>query len=296
MNPDEATLADLAVFARFMVETRDVEPWADLCAALYDNGDLDREESLWLLTLYNTYDDLGSAWNVMRRWPTPQAWATADDRDDAATYSCAQERRNLRGGRVLQRHASYVALLDDRPQEEWMRAPLVGDTPGADFERLTAHLRQVWGVGRQSAFEWTEFVGKVLGMPVDAADAQLWESSGPRRALERLFGNPNPSREWLDAAAHNCRDYIAATGVDLPWVDFETIICDFNVMRDGRYYLGRHLAALAEEITTLPEADQPIVRAAFDSFVPEGWRDIVPGINPEKMPVYRDTGRLILTP
>lgn len=295
---DHRTLADLVTFARIMVDSRDVEPWADIIRELYTHGDLSREDSIWLLTLYNTYDDLHSAWHHYRRWPTPEAWDNDPDKADAGTFNCTQERRNLRGGRSLKRHQSYMDhlfLLGSGDQESWMRESLVGDSPGADFARLTEHMRKVWGVGRQSAFEWAEFMQKVVDFPADAADGQLWESSGPRRSLERIYGEQSPTPEWLDAVAEECKGHLESEGVPMEWVDFETIICDFHVMREGRYYPGRHLAAISDEILTLPdEEDRKLLQAAYNRFVPEEWQDMPPGgIDKGLLRVYRETGLIL---
>ncbi len=289
-------LADLARFARLEVETRDVEPWADLIHNLHLQGDLDLEQTLWLATLYNTYDDLGSAWAVFRRWPSLREWAESPDYEDVTTYNCTQERRNLRGGRVLRRFASTVAEVGSSSLLDWMARPLEGNSPQADFVRLTGHMRRVWGVGRQAAFEWAEFAAKCAGMPVDCGDAQLWESEGPRRSLQRLYDNPTPTRRWLNARLEDAMDRLAAEGVPLAVVDFETIICDFNVMRDGRYYVGRHLAALREEIEAAPPEDRTALDRAWDAFVPEPWRGIAPGIVKAHERIYRDTGWIIDQP
>lgn len=294
MKVDIAKLHDLSDFAKVEHRSRDVEPWADLIAAI----DLVPESKAWLMTLYNTYDDLHSAMSCLRRWPSPHAWAEASDRHDAARYNCTQERRNLRGGRVLQRFASYAHVLNGWSEESWMRAACIGSSPGDNFARLSLQMRSVWGVGRQSAFEWAEFAGKVMGLPVDAADGQLWESSGPRKCLERIFYLNDPSERQLNEAASVAREFIRDhSGTDLKWVDFETVICDFNVMRDGRYYPGRHLAALREEIDTLPDVeDRALLNYAWYAVIPEPWASIKGGIDPLKMPVYRDTGRMITCP
>lgn len=294
MKVDIERLQDLSDFARVEMAARDVEPWADIIAAV----DLPRAQRCWLMTLYNTYDDLNSAMNCLRRWPSIKAWSRASDRHDAATYNCTQERRNLRGGRVLQRFASYATTLANEPEENWMWSACHSDSVGENFAKLSTQMRQVWGVGRQSAFEWAEFAGKVLGLPVDAADGQLFESSGPRRCLERIFYLEHPVTEGqLDNVAWVAREFIRDHGTPLRWVDFETIICDFNVMRDGRYYPGRHLAAMREEIDGLSDADdRALLNAAWDSFVPAPWNKIAPGIDPVKMPVYRNTGKMITCP
>lgn len=289
---DEATLADLVVFARVELASRDVEPWADLLREL--KGQMPQEELIWFTTLYNTYDSLGSAWGIFERWPTPAEWGRAPDRAEAADgvrYPRMQERRNLHGLSVLKRHQGYVDELAGRPQIHWMFEPLELDSPGEDFKLLTEHMRKVWGVGRQAAFEWAEFAGKVFGLPVDAADGQLWESSGPRHSLQQIYGNPKPSPAELDDMANECKDHLEANGVALPWVDFETIICDFKVMRTGRYYPGKHLAALREEIS-----GNDMLIKAFEAVVPDKWASIPAGIDKNMLTVYRDTGVILEEP
>lgn len=292
MNVDSRILADLVTFARIEIAANDIEPWAEVIAAV----DLPCMQKTWLATLYNTYDDLHSAWQSLRLWPTAHWWGCSENRHRAAEFNCTQERRNLRGGRVLQRYASYVSALGISTEEQWMRAALdPGASPGENFRHLTEQMRTVWGVGRQSAFEWAEFAAKVMGLPVDAADGQLWDSSGPRRSLEVLFQMPNPSPAELDEAANITRDFLFGEGINLSWVDFETVICDFLVMRRGRYYPGRHLAALREEIWTLPDfTDREIAKAAWYSVIPEDWAEIsLGGIDDRKLAVYRASGRII---
>lgn len=294
MTPDHARLADLAEFARIEIEARDVEPWADVLRALVDHGDVDVEQAHWLVKGYNAFDALGAAWGLADIWPGPDAYGAADPAERLEVlmrWMPTQERRNLRGGRIVKHYDSYLGYLAGLTQDSWVRMALLRDDPGLDFHRLLAHVRVVWGVGRQTAFEWAEFLAKVLDLPVVAPDAVLWESEGPRRSLQRLYGNPTPDRAWLDDAAATCRGWLADQGIDLSWEDFETIICDFNVMRDGRYYPGRHLAALREEIAEAGDP-LPLVRA-WDAVVPDEWADIAPGIDKAKMPVYRDSGQII---
>lgn len=296
LQADTQRLADLTDFARIELDSADVEPWAMMMAHLRESGQLSNEETAWLVKLYNAYDSLDSAWSVFRRWPSPDHWATAFDRDDAADYPCMQERRNLRGGRVLHHLDDYREHLSGMTQMAWLGQVVAGDSPQKDFARMTAWVRVVWGVGRQTAFEWAEFAAKSLGLPLTAGDAQLWESSGPRRCLQRLYNNPEPDQQWLTEAAQACMTHLTEQGVLLAWEDFETIICDFNVMRDGRYYPGRHLAALKEEILACPPDDRGLLLNAFDAICPHGWADIEPGINREYAAVYRDTGVILNTP
>jgi hypothetical protein len=232
---------------------------------------------------------------VLARWPTPTAWLTADDRAALGLYPCTQERRGLRGGKSVFRTLEYARAAGPE-QDTWLTLPLTG-RPRPDHRRLMDHLRRIWGVGRQSAFEWAEFLAKCAGYRVEAADAVLWESEGPRRSLQRLYGWDNPDEGWLNRAADHCREHLADQGVSLSWEDFETVICDFNVMRDGRYYPGRHLAALREEIDGIgDEEGRAMLEASWARVIPEPWAGIAPGIDKANLPVYRNTGTILAAP
>ncbi len=292
---DRATLADLVTFARIEADSGDLEPWAALLRTLRGLDVVTDAEAGWLVKLYNAFDDFGSAWAAFRLWPSLGAWLEAFDRDDIARFPCTQERRNLRGGKVVVHLNDYARRALPDP-DAWLRSCLAGDHPEADWGQLLVHLRTVWGVGRQTAFEWAEFAMKVNGVPVSAPDACLWESSGPRRALERIWDEPNPSPARLDAIAAECRDHLAAAGVPLAWVDFETVICDFNVMRDGRYYPGRHLAALRAEIQAAPAQDRAILQWAWENTIPDPWVGIAAGIDKSRLRWYRDSGRIVAWP
>lgn len=307
MACDLRALEDLVRFARIEVESADVEPWAAILTDLYQHGVVNRDEALWLVKLYNAYDSLGSAWGVFRRWSDPYQWVFATDRAEAAEFPCTQERRGLRGGRVLKHLYSYVDHLAGDKQETWLwRGICINGTDDADaarrareasFTSMLKHTRQVWGVGRQTAFEWAEFLGKVVDFPLSAGHAFLWESEGPRRSLQRIYGNDSPHAAWLDEKALETRAVLADAGIELSWEDLETIICDFNVMRDGRYYPGRHLAAVREEIEDLPNPhDRATLMESFNRVVPEPWRSIAPGIDKTKLPIYRNSGKMITEP
>lgn len=292
----DVVLADLVTFARYEVAAADIEPWAAVLAELRTVAGWDTERLLWAVKLYNAFDDLGSAMTVLAGCPEPVAWPHVD-RAAVARLPCSGERRNLRGGKVLQHLDSYVSLLGGQRQLLWLREAVPADADPADaFLTLMPYLRRVWGVGRLTAFEWAEFTAKVIGLPVETPHAFLWESSGPRESLERLYGNDQPSVDWLNATAVECRAMLADNGVALSWWDFETVICDFNVMRKGRYYPGKHLAMIREEIEGLALLmDKLVLREAFRSAVPAPWRDVPPGADKKLGRCYRETG-IVRTP
>jgi len=292
---DGDAFADLVMFARLEVAAADIEPWAAILEHLHRGGYLDDEEALWAVKLYNATDDLGTTWRLRDRWPTPAAWSSDLDHTFARGLPLSRERRNLRGGRITQHLDSYLAHLHGQTQSTWLwEAVPPGATPTEAFGTLIPYLRRVWGVGRQTAFEWCEFVAKVGGLPVEAPDAYLWESSGPRESLERLYnrGAPAPSPQWLNTVAADCRAALAAAGVALTWWDFETVICDFKVMCKGRYYPGQHIAMIREEIEGLPDPHRGHLRRALQAVVPAPWCDVPPGPDKALARAYRDTGAI----
>ncbi len=293
-NLDFDMLADFVTFARAEVAANDIEPWAAMFKIVYDEDLLPREEAIWLTTLYNTYDRVDSALGVAGRWPTPHHWGADPAREEARQFPCAQERRNLHGGKVNRRHQSYIDLLGERGQLEWMINPLKFDDVGEDFRRLSKHMLAVWGVGRQAAFEWAEFAGKCFGLPVDAADGQLYDSSGPRESIEALYnGGQRMASEQLEAAADHLRGYLASEGVAVSFVDLETLVCDFKVMRKGGYFVGRHITALKGEIE-----GHEMLEYAFRKVVSPEWAAVPGGLDmePRLRGHYKRTGHIITAP
>ncbi len=293
-NLDFDMLEDFVTFARAEVAANDVEPWAAMFKVVYDEELLPREEAIWLTTLYNTYDRVDSALGVHGRWPTPHHWAADPNREGARQFPCAQERRNLHGGKVNRRHQGYADLLGERSQLEWLCEPIATEDVGENFRELTKHMLQIWGVGRQAAFEWAEFAGKCFSLPVDAADGQLYDSSGPRESIEALYNSgERMTAEALDAAADHLRGYLAGQGVEVPFVDLETLVCDFKVMRKGGYFVGRHITALKGEIE-----DNELLQYAFNKVIPAEWAAIPGGLDmdPRLRGHYRKTGHIINTP
>lgn len=295
MLGDAQLLDDLCEFARLEWTSGDLEPWATLIDGTSET--LDQEQILWLLKLYNATDSMGSAAQAFARWQGPYSWASAPDRKDIADLPIMLERRNLLGGRIVRSLDSYVENLAGMTQFAWVRQAVKAEDPHASWNRLMAMLRGVWGVGRLAAFEWTEFVAKCTPLPIEAPDACLWESSGPRESLEHIYGLTKPSPAELNAVATHARSIIRRqTDITLPWVDFETVICDFKVMRKGRYYPGRHLAALREEIDEAPSPlDDMLLRVWYET-VPDPWCHIAPGIEKSLLPLYRDSGFIVDDP
>lgn len=297
MKPNTDLLKDFFIYSQAELASNDIAPWADLFRVIYEEELLPRADAWWLTTLYNTYDRTDSAWRYYQRWPSLARWNVDPRKADAAShqlYPRTGERRNLHGGSVLRRLQSYSDILGEQDPLTWLCQSLDYDSPGADFATLTLQMRQVWGVGRQAAFEWAEFAGKVIGLPIDAADGQFYESSGPRQSIERMYNAGNKMTEdELNWAANDLQARLSLEGMDVPFVDLETMVCDFNVMRNGRYFVGRHLTALRGEVQGFE-----MLEYAFSKVVPKEWADVPAGLemDPVLRKHYKTTGEIFQAP
>src|SRR4051794_38596904 len=101
---DRARLDDLAEFARQELACGDIEPWAATIAAL----PLPAEDTLWLVHLYNSTDDLASSVTIAQAAASPAAWLAEHPTGVAAGVALSGERRNLRGGKICRRLDSYA--------------------------------------------------------------------------------------------------------------------------------------------------------------------------------------------
>lgn len=298
MPVDQRTLDDLAAFARAELHSGDIEPWAAVLRRCLTSGWLDTERAAWVVKLYNATDDLESAFNMFARWPTAEAWAAEAPHAgiDVAGFKCGTERRNLRGGLLAKHVDSYASALTGQHQYNWLRdAVPLKSTPAEGFWALMSYMqRSVWGTGRLAAFEWAEFAGKVLGMPVQPDHGALWESSGPRESLERIWngGQRARSQTQLDLWASDTRDYLTRHEAPLQWWDLETVICDFNVMRKGRYYPGQHIAMIKAEIHGLPEPFRGELTEALNAVVPRPWSGLAPYVDKVLAREYARCGRI----
>ena len=300
MQIDRKTLDDLVVFAAIELRSGDIEPWATVLRQMHVRHLLDQEQAAWAVKLYNAYDDLCSAFTVFDRHTNAASWRYAGgyDRKLADSLTIGGERRNLRGGKLTRHLDSYLMALGSSFQMPWLHEGVGGRAGGKAFESLMNHMRsQIWGTGRLAAFEWAEFTGKVLRLPVQADNGCLWESSGPRESLERIYneGKPAESQEQLDHWAEMLKHRLYRCGVDLEWWDLETVICDFNVMRKGRYYPGQHLAMIRQEIQNCPLKWQRILQQCLDDAIGAPWSRVQAGVDKGLARCYRNSGK-ILTP
>jgi hypothetical protein len=173
----------------------------------------------------------------------------------------------------------------------------------------------VWQNGRRAVHKWLDILKNVHGLPVAAPDLRMQYCSGPKAGLIALYGlNENASLKVLDAAGADMRVQLAQRGVHsyipdigmaqdgLDWETLETVLCDWNNLTLGRYYVGHDIDDIQKSLRKadyLSKADQEALweaRAiAFpDAYLGErhGWE----GTDLDRNKIFRKTGQIVGRP
>jgi hypothetical protein len=325
---------DLVTFGRHMLESQDIDPVYPVLRRLQERMGLTGtrdEQGLWLTVLYQAFYNLPSALAAFHRIGWSQGGKDAPIREviEAAHLSelpIGVERRGLRGGLVLdylkgywravyQEAADwYVAHGDNRPsQRRWMRAGWSGEE--SEEERYLKFWDQWQTVpynGRWSAFKTAELLKEVHDFPMSAPDMRMQHCSGPREGLIWLYS--------LDLGGYKARDRIkilneyglrlrralADRGLPLSWEHLETVLCNFNSMRQGRYYVGHDIDEMQTQILAAIERNhfpgdqgrdqlQELILARREA-LPERYLGEYNGrrtIDHDRMVEYALTGRIL---
>jgi hypothetical protein len=207
------------------------------------------EEHLWLSTLYMAWYNIGSAWVAFNNCDVlklPPVWT--------AKIPVGTQRRNLRGGRVLQHLEDFIRQAKKAGSiRKLLTARFFGNVAD-DWGALTHNVGSVWGNGRWSTYTASELYQKVNRLPVLPTDIMNEGSSGPRTGLCFMHGVETPHGvkvvPKLDTLArrfyHTVKPYIETKIPYLPKGHYdlgmvESQLCDFNSLRKGRYYIGRDI-------------------------------------------------------
>jgi len=287
--------ADLVVFARYHVATGDIDPAYPVLRNLMDRWALTTEERLWLLTLHLAYYQIGSAMTAFewtagrpaRRYP-----------DAMRRLPCNTERRGLRGGKVVDYLDVSGQITGYGTQERYWLAGLP-DEPERAFDVAWARAQAIPYNGRWAAFKWIDLLMHTMDAPIVMPDMRLEQCTGPREGLAWLYGIDDDATDSLTMAGEDVRGRLARKGQALPWDQVETVLCDWNSLRKGRYYVGNDIDSQLHDLETaggIPNCYDDAMHARRESFPDaylgerHGWT----GPDRERKRVYRDTGVVIL--
>jgi hypothetical protein len=327
-RPTDEVMDQVADFSKLLIQSRDVDPDYALLSAVYTHilqVPKQSETALWFTALYLAYNSTPSALAAFRLQPEPGYMP-----QEAVKYPCAVERRGLRGGKVIDHIASYVTHTWIGGQLPWMTQRWVTadqwEALGKAWgERMTPQEynymqfwetgQTVWQNGRRAVHKWLDILKNVHGLPVAAPDLRMQYCSGPKAGLIALYGlNENASLKVLDAAGADMRVQLAQRGVHsyipdigmaqdgLDWETLETVLCDWNNLTLGRYYVGHDIDDIQKSLRKadyLSKADQEALweaRAiAFpDAYLGErhGWE----GTDLDRNKIFRKTGQIVGRP
>lgn len=292
MRTLEKHLPALADFASEMVRSNDIDPLYPVLRELYGLMELTEEQALWFTTLYLAYYKLPSALAAFR-----EGYNLGLER-----FPCATERRGLRGGAVVRHLADYRQAVAAYPsQEAWITRDW-GDDPTENYLAFWGTAQTVWGNGRWASFKWSELLKEVHFFNLEAPDMRLEFCSGPKEGLCWLYDLPlTTSVSQLNACALDLQVRLAERhqGRRLTWEELETILCNFNSLRRGRYYIGHDIDELQEAIDQavfLDPSDKVLLEQARSLALPreylgEHWGRR--GIDRKRMSAYQKGGVLL---
>jgi hypothetical protein len=311
-------LQHIVDFGVAMLESRDIDPIYPLLEYLYRDrlGETpDREErALWQTVLYVAFYNLPSALTAYREigWPETSD-LKLEDRIPVAHLSrlpIGTERRGLRGGMVTTYLQGYWRTVRRHGgnQERWMQQGW-GDAPPLPEWRYNLFWdtwQQVKYNGRWSAFKTAEILSTVHRFPMAAPDMRMAHCSGPREGLIWLYdldlsGMKASDRvKYLDGYGLHLRRQLADRGLPLSWEQLETVLCNFNSMRQGKYYVGHDIDELQGQIEAatayLHPGDEASLWKARRAVIPcrylgegGGWS----GVQHARMRVYLDEGHIL---
>jgi hypothetical protein len=211
----------------------------------------DEDSRLWGVFLYLAYYNLASGLVAFTRYGHPHTL------EELPVMPTGIERRGFRGAglgqRRLLRHAEgYIWATSVRGQQAWTQHGF-DLAPGGDlihnFRTFFHRAEGAYMNGRWAAFKWCELLKEVLYYPLAAPDMCLELCSGPKEGLCWLYGlSDRTPVALLNMVATDLRARLAERGVVLSWEQLETVLCDFNSMRKGHYYVGHDIDLMYEQI------------------------------------------------
>lgn len=250
-------IGDFIAFSKRQYDCTDYDPFHPMIIEL--SKGLSKEEGLWLSTLYMAYYNMGSTWLAFENTPLLKKL-----KPKIAKLPVGVQRRNLRGGLIEKYFQLFIKSVKKYGSiENLLTHDFTGD-PAKDWCVLQNNLCGVWGNGRWSSYTLGELYQKANGIPVFPMDIMNDGSSGPRTGLQYVMGevvtegkDKDTVLKELDAKADKLfklmKKRIRTNVPFLPkghldYAMMESLLCDYNSLRKGLYYVGRDIDRMQERI------------------------------------------------
>jgi hypothetical protein len=251
----ETILDDFARFARYQVQSGDIDPVYPVLGEISTRVCEDETERLELVLLYVAYYNLASA---LTAWLDGYRF-DRELTDDEARYPTGVERRAHRDVRQFRAHLVDLRQIKSRfgSGREGLEPQV--EEPLLRWQAIQQRLETVHGNGRWAGYKTGEILDTVLEWSCAPPDAGHANSTGPRHGLTLLFpstgalvGNGRETIAELDAVTDDL-----CQRLDLPVAQVETALCDFKSTMAGAYYVGHDIDLMFEQTNRVA---QPVVR------------------------------------
>lgn len=309
------TIEQLAAFSREHVASGDIDPIYPVLGHLLGESGRDSDSSLWRTFVYLAYYNIASSETALPMlMPDGEGWP-----EEVLRLPTATERRGLRGGAPMATHLRSLlyCAADYGSIREWVWAEVARPHSNAsrvltemtrlrNWDKLDGVLTAVHGNGRWASYKAREVLWKVNGLPLNAPDTGMANSTGPRDGLAlfvpeaaAITGNAEWHIAELEDMAWMLRDILAeAHGVDLGIEQLETCLCDFKAMAHGRFYIGHDTDHMLEQLlhpTCSPVARDRILeaRAATLPHAYLGELHGATGVDKGRNKAFTDTGVIL---
>ena len=314
LTPEGRELLPYVVkFGRHLLSSYDVDPIYPVLKELHTARGLTEEQALWHSFLYVAWYNMPVGHAVFDYAPRPRSKRAYGRviRDIGTGWPTGIERRSNRGGKVFQHIEAFCDATDHLSLWEWFRngfvvAPTLSKRH-ANWHMINERLQAIWGNGRWAAYKHCEVLRRVHDFPVEAPDMGHRFSSGPRKGLGLLYGPLDGQSEAivavLDSQGRDLQERLLGRGLEVDVEELETILCNFNSMVHGRYYVGHDIDEMQEQIDLAHERKiinakqrDELFGARLASLPPEylgelgGWH----GIQKRRMTRFRDDRRVVI--
>ena len=275
---------DVVTFGRHLLEADELDP---VYVALY-RARLHRDLLARWLVAYWCYYDTGVA-SYMAEHKGPEFWRlmeiAAANEQPAPTgerWRRAKERRHFRGESAIKAVARLRERYGDRP--EGMVEYVAGD--GGPFVSLAKRATKHYKFGPWIAFKIGDMVERVIGVPVDFSEADVFMFPDPKKAALMLWrraeGLPDTAkpkdkktetqiiRQVVNHLGRQFADYTAPPRHDRPVAlqEIETVLCCWKSHVNGHYPLYNDIEEINESM--VPWRDHSAVARTFADAMPKG--------------------------
>lgn len=257
------TFKHFAKFSFYHLKSEDIDPVYPVLKVMQRG--MDQDTKLWHSYLYVAWYNIASAHAVFLKNPVPsqRILQFLEENDDFPT---GVERRNLRGGRVYGHIQDYLRILEE--EYDWDQQALYLDgvphrraktqeERNENWLEVNANIQGIYGNGRWAAYKQCEILRRVNGFEIEAPDMGNQFSSGPRHGLERFYGEiegeSKDAISKLDAMGEDLQRKLLKVGIDVDIEHLETLLCDWNSVAKGKYYVGHDIDLIQEQILKFEE-------------------------------------------